>query len=452
MSDTTTRPRRDRPRTSDRRSEGRTRSHDTTTRTDRSRGPDRPADRLRERLGNRGLERTLAERGRENAAGHDRAVARVADLLASEAGQPLPPTTRCEMAARFGRDFGGVRIHDGPAAAQTAREIDAAAYTVGSDIVFGEGFDPDRIGGRWLLAHELAHVAQQGTAVPRGTTPLLSRAGTTAEAEADRAAMAALTGRSVAVAAAPGAVIAMQQKKPEEELFGLGAGLTDLFKSGFGTIKSFDETLDEADQYSGGARGTKFVGPGFDVFGEFFGRLSEGEDVLTALGAGGTKGLTSFGLSQLMPDSGGLKSSGAGLAGSFLKMFGGLAGDTTLGDVLTGTGIGLDYGVKAVNPTMLAQQSTTEGIMSTYNTLVAGGEALYTGETAPIEDLYERNLTGKSGDVIQGYTFIGEALSSLGSGDTSNLYDLSDRAAKGELGPLAEFGDWLGGKMFEVFN
>jgi len=403
------------------------------------------------------LERALADRddGAVRAArdaDRERAVERVADLLATEAGRPLPPATRREMAARFGHDFTGVRVHDGAAAARSARDVDAAAYTVGSDVVFGDGFDPDRPGGRLLLAHELAHVVQQDGIVPGDVPSLLSRAGTPAERDADRAALDALTGRAVTVAAPPGAVVAMQERTTEEELFGLGKGLTDLFKSGFGTVKSVDETLDEADQLFGGARGTKFVGPGFGALGEFFGRLSEGEGALSALGGGGMQGVTSLGVDQLMPASGGLKSSGAGLAGSFLKLFGGIAGDTALGDALTGSGVAVDYGVKAANPTMLAQQSTTEGIMSTYDTLMAGGETLLTGETTAFEDLYEKNLTGKSGDVIQGYTFIGEGLSSLATGDTSNLYELSDRAGRGELGPLAEFGDWLGGKAFEVLH
>ena len=110
------------------------------------------------------------------------------DLLASEAGRPLPPATRREMAARFGRDFGGVRVHDGPAAARTADELDAAAYTVGSDVVFGEGFDPERVDARLLLAHELAHVVQRaGAGAPDRSRPAVSRRGDPIEIDATRA-------------------------------------------------------------------------------------------------------------------------------------------------------------------------------------------------------------------------------------------------------------------------
>ncbi|MGE4220424.1 MAG: DUF4157 domain-containing protein [Alphaproteobacteria bacterium] len=86
-------------------------------------------------------------------------------------GQPLDPGTRSFMEARFGRDFGDVRLHTGPAAAAAARGLNAAAYAIGADIVFGAGqFQPHAPRGRRILAHELAHVAQQahGGAHPTG--------------------------------------------------------------------------------------------------------------------------------------------------------------------------------------------------------------------------------------------------------------------------------------------
>ncbi len=71
------------------------------------------------------------------------------------------------MEARFGRDFSGVRVHTDAAAAQSARDVSARAYTVGDKIVFAPGeFSPDSVDGRRLLAHELAHVVQQGRAAP----------------------------------------------------------------------------------------------------------------------------------------------------------------------------------------------------------------------------------------------------------------------------------------------
>jgi hypothetical protein len=77
-------------------------------------------------------------------------------------GRPLDFAPRQFMESRFGRDFGAVRIHTGPSAAASARDAGARAYTVGQDIVFGEGqYAPDTTTGQRLLAHELAHTVQQ---------------------------------------------------------------------------------------------------------------------------------------------------------------------------------------------------------------------------------------------------------------------------------------------------
>ncbi|HEX7677097.1 MAG TPA: DUF4157 domain-containing protein, partial [Thermoanaerobaculia bacterium] len=67
------------------------------------------------------------------------------------------------MSSRFGRDFGGVRLHTDPAAAESARLVEARAYTVGQDIAFGAGqYAPNTGEGQRLLAHELQHTVQQG--------------------------------------------------------------------------------------------------------------------------------------------------------------------------------------------------------------------------------------------------------------------------------------------------
>jgi len=83
------------------------------------------------------------------------------------AGRPLDSATRSDMEGRFGADFGDVRIHTGREAAQSARAVGALAYMVGRDIAFGEGqYEPQSDAGRRLLAHELAHVAQEAPRVP----------------------------------------------------------------------------------------------------------------------------------------------------------------------------------------------------------------------------------------------------------------------------------------------
>jgi hypothetical protein len=89
------------------------------------------------------------------------ASAHVDDAL-SAPGRPLDASLRRSMEARFGYDFSSVRVHDDARSAATAASIDAAAFTVGEDVVFASGrYDPSSPDGRRLLAHELAHVVQQ---------------------------------------------------------------------------------------------------------------------------------------------------------------------------------------------------------------------------------------------------------------------------------------------------
>ncbi|NOT87869.1 MAG: DUF4157 domain-containing protein [Lysobacter sp.] len=75
---------------------------------------------------------------------------------------PLPPQQRAFFERGFGQDFSQVRVHTGPDAGAFARSMGAKAVTSGDDIAFAQGrFAPDSTAGRTLLAHELAHVAQQ---------------------------------------------------------------------------------------------------------------------------------------------------------------------------------------------------------------------------------------------------------------------------------------------------
>ena len=76
-------------------------------------------------------------------------------------GRPLDSSTRQWMQTRLHHDFSRVRIHTGPAAAQSAAAVQARAYNVGDSIVFGRGeYAPGTGEGRRVLAHELAHVVQ----------------------------------------------------------------------------------------------------------------------------------------------------------------------------------------------------------------------------------------------------------------------------------------------------
>jgi hypothetical protein len=77
-------------------------------------------------------------------------------------GQPLDRETRAYMEPRFGHDFSRVRVHADGEAAEAARLVNAQAFTVGKDMVFGAGqYAPSTPQGQRLVAHELTHVVQQ---------------------------------------------------------------------------------------------------------------------------------------------------------------------------------------------------------------------------------------------------------------------------------------------------
>jgi hypothetical protein len=101
------------------------------------------------------------------------------DRAVSSPGAPLEPALRQGMEQRFGYDFSRVRVHSGAAAEQSARDVNANAYTVGHDMVFGAAqFAPQTQVGRRLIAHELMHVVQQSGAAeirrdPAGETRVL---------------------------------------------------------------------------------------------------------------------------------------------------------------------------------------------------------------------------------------------------------------------------------------
>lgn len=89
-----------------------------------------------------------------------------------QGGQPLDADARAFFEPRFGVDFGDVRVHTGTKAAQSARSLNALAYTVGRDMVFNDGqYAQHTESGRRLLAHELAHVTQQSSMLQRRISP-----------------------------------------------------------------------------------------------------------------------------------------------------------------------------------------------------------------------------------------------------------------------------------------
>jgi hypothetical protein len=119
----------------------------------------------------------------------------VLDVVGHGGGQALEDRTRRGMEHALGADLSEVRIHNDAAASASARAVQAHAYTVGNDVVFGSGlYQPDSPDGQRMLAHELTHVVQQRSgpvdATPTGDGVAVSdpadRFERAAEANADR--------------------------------------------------------------------------------------------------------------------------------------------------------------------------------------------------------------------------------------------------------------------------
>jgi len=128
----------------------------------------------------------------------------VHDVLSSR-GQPLDAGTRAFMEPRFGHDFSQVRVHTDAHAAESARAVNALAYTVERDVVFGTGqYAPTTSEGRRLVAHELTHVMQQqgaGTGEHLQQKLTMSDSGDPGEREAKRITDVVISGGGLSTAA-----------------------------------------------------------------------------------------------------------------------------------------------------------------------------------------------------------------------------------------------------------
>ncbi|MPZ74591.1 MAG: DUF4157 domain-containing protein [Nitriliruptorales bacterium] len=160
--------------------------------------------------------------GNASAAGlleEDEASAGVRGVVGSGSGQPLDRDTRSMMESRLGADFSDVRVHTGGTASESARQMNAQAYTVGNDVVFQSGnYAPETDSGKHMLAHELTHVVQQRSG-PVSGTPMaggvkVSHPSDPFEQAAERSADAAMAAPSAA-SAAP---VQRQEEGEEEEL------------------------------------------------------------------------------------------------------------------------------------------------------------------------------------------------------------------------------------------
>lgn len=160
----------------------------------------------------------------------------VRDVIGKGGGTSLDSGVRQKMESSFGRDFGDVRVHTGPAATQAATSVQAQAFTVGNEVVFNEGkYNPSTPEGQRTVAHELSHVVQQGEgSVPgeeRADGIKVSDPGDWAEQQAEATADAVMSGGGAHAghdhgAGAGGASVqtlpiqrvgdAVEEEKPEE--------------------------------------------------------------------------------------------------------------------------------------------------------------------------------------------------------------------------------------------
>ena len=80
-------------------------------------------------------------------------------------GRRLDGATRAYFEPRLGVRLDAVRVHTGETARRSARVLGVRAYAYGEHLVFdSQSYAPHTASGRALLAHELAHVAQQARA------------------------------------------------------------------------------------------------------------------------------------------------------------------------------------------------------------------------------------------------------------------------------------------------
>jgi hypothetical protein len=150
--------------------------------------------RLQRLAGNRAVSGLLAP---DQAERHGGASAEVRAALEG-AGRPLDPGVRASMEEGLGHGLPDVRVHTDGLAARSARDLDARAYTVGRNVVFAAGqYEPGTADGRWLLAHELAHVVQHSRPGSAGPTGRVSTLADPAEREAAGVADAMVRGGPV---------------------------------------------------------------------------------------------------------------------------------------------------------------------------------------------------------------------------------------------------------------
>jgi hypothetical protein len=187
-----------------------------------------PLSLLQQQVGNRAIQRMLAQRsgGKDGAFDlDDETAARINRERGG--GQPLDGSIQAKMSQATGDDFSDVKVHNSSEAADLSQQVGAAAFTTGKDIFFNQGnYNPQTGSGQELLAHELTHVVQQSSGAAGGGGGMTVNApGDQYEQEADSVAKAVTSAPSGAAAENQAGLqrkdeddeIQMKALNPEEE-------------------------------------------------------------------------------------------------------------------------------------------------------------------------------------------------------------------------------------------
>lgn len=189
----------------------------------RKASPIRPLVHLQQQVGNRAVQRLLAQRSADGPAQvEDETAERINRQRGG--GQPLDSAVQQQISASTGDDYSQVKVHADPEANDLSQQLGAKAFTTGQDVFFREGeYQPHTAGGQELLAHELTHVTQQRQGMVGGGTRMQVNApGDAFERQADDVAQSVTSGQTPdgvqRVAAPEEEEEALQMQAEEEEL------------------------------------------------------------------------------------------------------------------------------------------------------------------------------------------------------------------------------------------
>jgi hypothetical protein len=169
---------------------------------------------LQDLVGNRTMQRMIAQKSESHETSDldDETAAQIESER--DGGQPLGDSVREQMESSMGYDFSQVRVHTGSKSDDLNRQLGARAFTTGRDIFFrDDAYDPQATDGQRLIAHELAHVVQQGTGAVKGEGDRLTvnPPGDTFEQQADSVAQTVTN-------LPAGSQIQRQEMEEEEEM------------------------------------------------------------------------------------------------------------------------------------------------------------------------------------------------------------------------------------------